>query len=141
MRSEREERRRASGLSEKKFLQKRKKKSLRFSRVVPACGPTGWAGGRAGGEVSGGLGVAPRLRYRGPVHRPSPPHTPQPRLQPWTAHPEPCAQTEVRRGAGGGPPGSGGGGGLRGCSACEGLCLAKRSNWGTEAKWEWESLG
>lgn len=43
MRDEREERRRAGGLSEKKFLQK-EKKSLRFSRVVPALGPAGWAG-------------------------------------------------------------------------------------------------
>lgn len=55
MRGEREERRRASCLSEKKFLQKGKK-SLRFSRVVPARGPAGWAGGRAGGQVSGGWG-------------------------------------------------------------------------------------
>lgn len=42
-------------MSEKKFLQKGKK-SLRFSRVVPARGPAGWAGGRAGGQVRGGGG-------------------------------------------------------------------------------------
>lgn len=50
--SEREERRRAGGNSErKKVFAKGKKKSLRFSRVVPARGPAGWAGGRAGGQV------------------------------------------------------------------------------------------
>lgn len=73
----------------------------------------------------GGVGVALRLRCCCPVRPPSPPHTPQPRLQLWTVHPEPCAQTEVRRGAGGGPPGSSGGRDLRGCSTCEGLCPAE----------------
>lgn len=107
--SEREERLCASGKSEKKFLQK-EKKSLRFSRVVPARGPAGWAGGRAGGQVGGG-GVALKLRCSGPVAPPSPPHTPQPSFQPWTTHPEPCAPTEVRGGQEGKPPGSGGGGG------------------------------
>lgn len=101
--------------SEKKFLQKgerRKKKSLRFSRVVPARGPAGWAGGRAGGQV-GGVGWHWSLRCSGPVAPPSPPHTPLPlpSFQPWTTHPEPCAPTEVRGGPEGRPPGSDGGGG------------------------------
>lgn len=100
MRDEREERRRAGGLSEKKFLQK-EKKSLRFSRVVPALGPASWAGWRAGGQVRGG-GGGTEATLPWPCLPPLPPHIPQPGLQPWTAHPEPSAQTEVRRGAGGG---------------------------------------
>lgn len=98
VRGEREERRRASGRARKSFA-KGKKKSLPSSRVVPARGPAGWAGGRAGGQV-GGVGVALRLRCCCPV-RPLPTAHPQPRLQLWTVHPEPCAQTEVRRGQAG----------------------------------------
>lgn len=93
-----------------KVFAKGKKKSLRFSRVVPAHGPAGWAGGRAGGQVGGGWGGT-EAALQWPCRPPYPLHTPQPSFQLWTTHPEPCAPTEVRGGQEGRPPGSSGGGG------------------------------
>lgn len=84
MKGKREEPRRASGQSEKSFCI-REKKSLRFSRVVPARGPAGWAGGRAGGQVrGGGGGTEAALRWPRPpplpTAPPSPDSSPGPRI-------------------------------------------------------------
>lgn len=99
--SEREERRRAGGRSEKKFLQKEKKKKKKFALLAGGPGSRpGGLGRREGWGPGWGGGVALKLRCSGPV-APLPAAPPQPSFQPWTAHPEHCAPTEVRGGAGG----------------------------------------